>query len=164
MLRTGSRPRRQINVNYFYPSDENPTFKPPCSAAECPQHSLAEAERIFPKGPGVSRSQQTGKSSICVRFPDQLSLLIFLREAYLCWQLSPIVWTSARSVFVMTFNLSSMNSCAKRTYTYRKHLVMFWSPMAQHTVAQASLKKWYYLRKAMIIVFSSGTPRPWVSI
>jgi hypothetical protein len=44
------------------------------SAAECPQHSLAEAERIFPKGPGVSRSQQTGKSCICVRFHDQLSL------------------------------------------------------------------------------------------
>ncbi|MGL9559053.1 hypothetical protein Q7I67_22705, partial [Escherichia coli] len=50
VLRTGSRPRRQIYVDYFYPSDENPTFNPSCSAAECPQHSLAEAERIFPKG------------------------------------------------------------------------------------------------------------------
>ena len=72
--------------NYFYQTVEKTYFCLPGSAAECPQHSLAEAERIFPKGPGVSRSLQTGKSCICVRFPDQLSLLIFLREAYLYLQ------------------------------------------------------------------------------
>ena len=105
MLRTGSRPRRQIYVDYFYPSDENPTFNPSCSAAECPQHSLAEAERIFPKGPGVSRSQQTGK----IMYRCSLSRSTQTPDFF------------ARSVFVMTVNLSSMNSCAKRIYTFRKY-------------------------------------------
>ncbi|MCS6339161.1 hypothetical protein, partial [Klebsiella pneumoniae] len=93
-----------INFNYFYQTVEKTQFCLPGSAFECPQHSLAEAERVFPKGSGVSRSQQTGKSCICVRFPDQLSLLIFF----------------ARSVFVLRANPICLNFCAKRIYTYRK--------------------------------------------
>jgi hypothetical protein len=43
-----------MNVN-ISPSDEKLVFNFSSSAAECPQHSLAEAERVFPEGPGVSR-------------------------------------------------------------------------------------------------------------
>ncbi|KPO90697.1 hypothetical protein ACU87_09115 [Escherichia coli] len=52
----------------------------------------------------MSRSQQTGKSCICVRFPDQLSLLIFF----------------ARSVFVLTANPIFLNFCTKRIFNDSK--------------------------------------------
>ncbi|MEV9763684.1 hypothetical protein AB9C63_07290 [Escherichia coli] len=68
--------------NYFYQTGENHNFvslAAPLSAHST--HSLKQ-KGFFPKGPGVSRTQQMGKSCICVLFAGYHLKYFYSRAQY----------------------------------------------------------------------------------
>ena len=97
-------PRLPINVNYFYQTGENHNFvslAAPLSAHST--HSLKQ-KGFFRRVPAWA---------VLSKWANHVSVFAF--------PINSASWFFARSVFVMTVNLRSMNSCAKRIYTYRKY-------------------------------------------
>ena len=124
-------PRLPINVNYFYQTGENHNFV--SLAAPLSAHSTHSLKRkgFFRRVPAWA---------VLSKWANHVSVFAF--------PINSASWFFARSVFVMTVNLSSVNSCAKRIYTNRKHCSNVLKPKGRNTqLRRLHLIKWYYVRK-----------------